>query len=422
VIDLYIHYIMSNPLYLWISPGEYVGTPTQLHELDVKYKYVQSIIADNPVDLCKYISDPDGTPQIPTETLNNRRLVFVPPRVFIVSETDSNEIKQLSGLYFLEGNWENDMCQITSQNKLINHAGMADEDVFNGYGRKITYSQIISKINDDCKMRALNPNDVGVAFVSLHSELYPIPTEKIMDTIPLANVSCDNNTLYFLLYIENPEIPIPDLENELNIEHQGCGLSALSYYNIIDRDFANKKTVCLPHKGQSIFNILKYIQHYLHTKRGVPRDKKYCITRHTHNDAARIIFGLHTEMANKLAPGTQYCTIIKLYEKYSFGRPLSDSHMGHTISFLGVAGGKLSLIDTYAGGSVDIISADHLFRIFNAYNKYKYADIIWTESIPGYRLTSPEKIIRQNNINYGGKRNTRRKRKSHRKRKYTRKT
>ena len=448
--------------FLWISHGNNVSSRSNFYPIETKFQSVilyskpfQAITASELKDLleepCKLLVG--SCPRIPIENEQGRH-VFLPPLVFTLTPDIQNSI----GLYYVTFNKynkpiEGDGIEYFYRNEckseieiLYNH-----ENLVNKYGGDnfITYSQIFKLVNDECLKKNLKPRDVLLGIFSCQTNIEEYSkkyTLKITDLIPRqidttyptpATIFTSNqypaNTFVSPTIIHFNELP-PSWNALAKLKHQGCGINVLSYFGVIEENYARETAVCLSIKGTSIFKIVDYINDYSKNK-GL-NQLGYFIVRYEFNQALAILL----QFVNNYKDDN-YAVIFKMYDEdiLSTGK---KSQIGHTVAIFKYRGNiyytdpQLSLVKEIG---MDFFKDDtqikSLYGLTNGkYNvNWKYIDIIFTvsqEQFKSDRISLPITqfiqqfsnliLVRSPDINYGG-RNLFRKLKSRKHRLLTRK-
>ena len=206
--------------------------------------------------------------QYPDENNN----IWLPPIVFSTSENDDTEFKNVIGLYLFTNN---NYTKIWNWNNI-------NEMSTNTF---ITYSQIFQEI----KKQMLNYNTIKNIHLFIfccrnydiipglrRNQIYDVNyhPEIINKYVPDFSIKkYEEPNKYIEVYDDiNQILPfyLPfdfDFNIEkvsgwtplLNINHQGCALNVLSFYNIIPYGEGKTKVTCLTLKGTSIFKFIDYL-------------------------------------------------------------------------------------------------------------------------------------------------------------------
>jgi hypothetical protein len=437
--------------FLWISHGNNISSSSNFYPVETKFQSV--ILYSKPFqeittsELKELLEEPckllvGSCPRIPIENEQGRH-VFLPPLVFTLNPDIQNSI----GLYYItfnkydkpiegepiEGKGIKYFSRIECKSEieiLYNH-----ENLVNKYGGDnfITYSQIFKLIKDECSKKNLNPKDVLLGIFSCQTNIEEYSkkyTKKITDLIPrqidttyLTPATIFTGNQYpansFVSPTIIPFIELPSNWNALaKIKHQGCGINILSYFGIIEENYARETAVCLSIKGTSIFKIVDYINYYL-KKIGV-NQLGYFVARYSFNETLDILlnFVLNYKENDK------YAIIFKMYNDDILPTG-KKSHIGHTVAIFKY-GQNIYYTDpqTSLVKEIDMnffkddnqIKSLYGFTNGNYNVNWKYIDIIFTVSQEPFqpsRISLPitqfiEKnlnviLVRTPDINYGGR-------------------
>jgi hypothetical protein len=432
--------------FLWISHGDNISSESNFYPIETKFQSIilyskpfQAITSSELKDLleepCKLLVG--SCPRIPIENEQGRH-VFLPPLVFRVSPDIQNSI----GLYYITFNKYDNVIEgegikyfsgIKCKSEI--ETLYNQENLVNKYGGDnfITYSQIFKLVKDECSKKNLNPKDVLLGIFSCQTNIEEYSkkyAKKITDLIPRqidtiyptpATIFTGNqypaNSFVSLTII--PFIKLPSSWNALaKITHQGCGINILSYFGIIEENYAREIGVCLSIKGTSIFKIVDYINYYL-KKIGV-NQLGYFVARSLFNEALDVLlnFVLNYKENDK------YAIIFKMYNDDILPTG-KKSHIGHTVAIFKY-GQNIYYTDPQKSLVKEIdmnffkddnqIKSLYGFTNGNYNLNWKYIDIIFTVSQEPFqpsRISLPitqfiEKnlnviLVRTPDINYGGR-------------------
>jgi hypothetical protein len=352
--------------YLWISHGVNISASRNVYPYETNFKeiafYSTPLSKIYMPELNALYTDPctilsTEKKFIPIEdTDTGKKTVYLPPLIFGVVEYDFPEIKEHTGLFYLEIiTDEHGVCHINTNVKLLDHTSIFEMG-------NITYSKISQVVTADCKVRRINPSNVVLSIFSCQDidprygpEYGPQNIAElqgsnltIIENIPQATIL--GNTVSDVEpndYVSLTIIPTHvDLEREwtalAQVRHQGCGLNVLSFYDIIPQTSAREQAVCLSLQGTSIFKNIDYINNYLSKTSITTNNKGFSVVR------ANIIPGLESVLyfLGSFNPIYEYAVIFKLYKTDKhLGK---DNHMGHTVSILK----KPIFVDPISGISV----------------------------------------------------------------------
>jgi hypothetical protein len=435
-------------MFLWVSHGGNVSSNNTYFPVETKFNSI--ILYSRPFEIltakklrdmfdrepCRFIL---GTcPKIPIlNKENNKKYCFLPPITF---ENDANEqeeeIKQLSGLYFLRITYfqflDNTRSKILKRNKeesdfkrrflqfkdsgcKLEYEKMVDhQELIDKYGSrtKITYSQIFQLVLEKCALKNLKPENIllGIASCQIQNELYVSGYEDftISNLIPkhinkeISFPKIIGKTGYFFYlnyYISPTIIPLSKYfprpwQALAQAKHQGCGLNVLSYFYIIKETEAREKTVCLNIKGQTIFNILEYL--YKHFKEGSTKEYKgeprmneehkeelgegFLIIRYDFVNAIKVMLNF----LHNFNPNYGYALFFKMYNDNKIIRNGKTivSHIGHTVA-LYKGRDLIFYIDPQSSVTqqIDNMKPEAFKQLIDSLypsNKWKFIDLIFT--------------------------------------------
>jgi hypothetical protein len=432
--------------FLWISHGNNVSSSSNFYPIETKFESV--ILYSKPfqeittTELSEIREEPcklliGSCPRIPIENARGR-YVFLPPLVFSLAPNIQNSI----GLYYITFN-KNDKqddvkgikyfagIQCKSETEILYNY----ENLVNKYGEDnfITYSQIFKLVKDECLKKNLEPQNVLLGIFSCQTTIEEYSkkyTSKITELIPrqieqgyLTSATIFTADQYPANTFVSPTIihfyKLPPNWNALaKLKHQGCGINVLSYFGVIEENYAREITVCLSIKGTSIFKIADYINDYSKNK-GL-NQLGYFIVRYEFNQALAILL----QFVNNYKENDNYAIIFKMYNEdiLSTGK---KSQIGHTVAIFKY-GGEIYYTDPQASLvkeiGMDFLKDDKeiksLYGLTNGkYNvNWKYIDIIFTVSQEPFkpsRISLPITqfiqqfynliLVRTPDINYGGR-------------------
>jgi len=375
----------------------------------LKKTHVDKVMA-NP---CRYILG--SCPKIPTAYTenSNKKYVMLPPLGFGVKQNEIDEIKPYIGLYYMKIKMNNYRlseeskinpdteyelsCDVVVNEKILDNEyflrthGNVDGDKKN----YITYSQIYKYIDIQCLQRNISPKNVVLIIMSCQSrdvnyidkysqKITNLLPRNEMD-IPAANIFSIKNPPSANMNI-SPTIIIYEkgLKNWnalANIKFQGCGLNVLSYFEIIDENFAREKTMCLNIQGTSIFKIVDYINNSLIQNYNI-NWPGYLIIRMDINDG----FKLLTDFMSKY-PKNKFAIIFKMYNELFQKNTQNYSQMGHTVALYKNVDNSILFIDPQAEIQLQLVNFQQSANMLKnpsgqlPYgNSFKYIDIIFTVS------------------------------------------
>ena len=201
----------------------------------------------------------------------------------------------------------------------------------------------------------------------------------------------------------------------------GCGLNILSFYDIIDKEYAESQLTCLPGQGTSIFKIIDYINSssklILLSSQSIQNG--YLIIRKRLEEGIEIILNYINDLILNKYIDFDFCVVFKMYENEKIQGLERDSHKGHTVSIAKVENGPFLFIDPQINIAGRFQTANQLIDEYlkSQYNSlFNYIDIIF--ALSNTSLLNKENfginrfegvcnidsiIERHSDINYGGK-------------------
>ena len=349
--------------FLWVLHGQNVSSNHNFYPVLVKYQslvfYSKPYTAAYASEFDYFVSNPckllgGYCPIIPIiDRTNGEKYAYLPPLLFSLYDSDSEDIKVRSGLYhfrikktdvkkeMVQGppvlELIDDTCEIIGLTQILNHTNLVTEFP----GRLITYSILFQKINEYCRRVGINPEDVVTGIFSCQTRTGAYineynKTDVVSSYVP---VRMTDSRLQKIEVFVNSEIIeqqlyatpciIQDNSNHQGwlplgtLTNQGCALNVLSFYGLIPQSLARESAVCLPIQGTSIYKIVDYIYSFR-------RDTGIgCIICRL-----PILYGLNW-IYNYIAscnPPFNYAVIIKMYKDFYQSGSGKLSQIGHTVS------------------------------------------------------------------------------------------
>jgi hypothetical protein len=206
--------------------------------------------------------------------------VLAPAILFTIVETDlkTDFYREAIGIWLYDKNNKDENKKYTKILDIDEYYKL--KNTYNAL--YLTYSIILTEIDKILKTKIPNIKNkkIAVGFFSCRDVFvnyipeYNVPfiiTDKIEKYMypPLKNTKILNepNDYFFKpLYIKTKYevIQEPYWKGALaTLQHQGCGLNVLSFYDFLITYHARAKTVCLTLNGTSIFKIIEYLDFYL---------------------------------------------------------------------------------------------------------------------------------------------------------------
>ena len=387
--------------YLWVSHGGNVSGENNFYPMETKFKYLtfysesnteinagflEKINNQDPFSICKLAMG--ACPIIPINITSAKKIVYLPPLIFTPAGNGPADatIKQYFGLYYFkikQINWQN--CSLESWEQIFDNDGIPQQT---------TYSLIFKLVYDSCKKKNIKPSTVMLGIYSCQSKNideseYQVTAKNLIPKI-VQNIS-DNalilnehevkfyNQVYGVDGYYSPTIIIPTKNNFVTqalagIKHQGCALNVLSLYNILPKNEATERAVCLNLTGTSIYEIVDYINDSI-VKTTV--SNQYFILRFPIIEGINEIY---TFLEN-FSINDYYCIIFKLY-KSIYKPALKDNvfnQSGHTVSFLKNPNGTITFMDPQTIRYIPMTGVNNVYELLQTeYNGFNYIDVIYT--------------------------------------------
>ena len=465
----------TTDFFLWASHGENVSSKSNFYPIETKFNSVifyskpfkpatGNEIAELFHNPCRFIL---GTcPQIPTYLDNNKdkkKHVFLPPLFFFSNHNETSpDVLQYSGLYYFKLKMNNyntsptasilpdldftKSCQIVPSSNVRNKPRWAPIGVQQildhqaivrifGSGEKITYSQIYKLVIDQCNKKNIPVQNITLGIFSCQTrepKYIPKYTHTISNLIPKREELLNEAKIFSeeeldIMFDDNYYLsPTTITYNKqlknwttiAGIKYQGCGLNVLSFYDILEENYAREKTVCLNIQGTSIFRIVDYINDFLN-KQNI-NWPGFVILRTDINQGVKLILNFMENWKQ-----TQFAIIFKMYEDVYIPNKKEFSQLGHSVSFYKNSNGVIYFIDPQQEINQEInVNNMNTYgqELQNKYGK-NFIDIILTVSAENFPTERPSEsvgdfftnykenkqkgvyeILTRPNIHYGGKR------------------
>lgn len=414
--------------FMWISHGENISSKNNYYPYETKFKYITYYSSPYSVifstEFTKLMEDPcklllGSCPVIPIQnSVTNKKTIFIPPMLFSFSLEDNPEVNELIGLYYYRiqktgvvpfniggVDLHKHECS-ASGGKILTITDLVQK---HGNNANITFSTVTGIVNNECRIRALNPENVALGIFScqvlgstyidryrqdITSDLVPtiiIKEEGVTIISDPTDFTGMNITPTFIPLIE----PLPPGWKTLaGIRTQGCALNTLSFYKLIDENYAREQTVCLTEKGTSIFKIVDYINTFFINNESFYSQnffKDYGKPNYFVIFRFPIIRGITFLLTNLIRPDIKAqlgsvngsAIIFKVYT--TLGHQGELSHIGHSVSFY-LQGNNLWYIDPQSEQAIGIpltegITVDHILSSLQLDHYYTYIDIIFNDTI-----------------------------------------
>jgi hypothetical protein len=343
-------------MYLWVLHGSNVAAVHNFYPFETKFNsilfYSKPYTEITEAELDSLYANPcslltSTCPKVPiTDSITGKKKVFLPPLVFSGEYDTTKFVTTKIGLFLIEleiqkqffgtspfgpsffGQSKN-ICKVNRRQQIY-----YNKDLLN-LGNTITYSTLFNMVTDYVVKRGGKPEDIILGIFSCQVHLYELDNRKtITNLVPrvvnmpektnIYNITDNqpNPDSYASISVIFPKKIEPTLQ--IRLQQQGCGLGILSYYGIIQQEFATEQSVCLTLKGTSIFAIIDYINDYLINKEGIV-NPGYSVLRYPFSFGMRELFLFSSEYKS-----STFAIIFKMYkEKEVNNKP---SHIGHTVS------------------------------------------------------------------------------------------
>lgn len=401
-------------VYFWVSHGLNVTTDKNYYNMEIKFDslifYSEPFSNVTLSDLNKYITDPcklvrGACPIIPIiNKLTNKKEVMLPPLLFGVQQNDTQDMKNMMGLYYLKLKKTNQPFGMSGECKILNITNnriLGFNDIFNIQNNSfLTYSMLFKCVIDDCKAKNIIVENVIFGIFSCQSTFTEnkqqnntrfqsqglLTNQTNMSIIPanivdINKITKDDKRFGTINVIQiNQNLNLTDFGQLYKLKHQGCALNVLSYYNIIPKTDASERITCLSLNGSSIFTIVDYINTYVNSTLNI-KNNSYIILRYATD------IGLETInhfMNTFKSSDINYTIIVKLYETlyYTSKGVQTFSEVGHTISITKYLKNAY-IIDPQEQYSqqfnLELSSSNSIKQVYSSkYAKFKFMDIIFT--------------------------------------------
>lgn len=429
-------------LLLWISHGENVSSTQTYYKVttpfatinfysepssDIYTDLLDEVVKGNGGAICKLITG--ICPKIPTEYCedSSKKYVYLPPLIFggHSMKTTPGDLKIISfiGLHHFKVKQSetstiqqsanyivNNTCSVLSHNTVLDN----DDVLRMAKENSITYSVIQSTVKEYCVKQGLNTKDILLGIYSCQTpftylqkfnrtmkSIVPKAEEKLkMATIATEIGQKKSLDILCVPYATKP----PDWQPLARTKRQGCALNVLSYYGVLDENYAREKTVCLT-QGTSIFTVVDYLDKYIKSN-SMHKQNIYVVIRTTIERGLEILYNNW----ESVPPG---CFVaFKLYTDNEYNGKYNE--VGHMVSITNTPEDNTVYIDPQ--GHEDYLldtpqKWNDLLAVLKTRN-YHYMDIICTVENAGEGTLSdltkvreychlrprPEKLI------HGGKR------------------
>ncbi len=367
----------TDVLYIWVSHGDSIPNSNKHYLVETKFKvigfYSEPLQAIGIGPIQQILESPCSAVDIFKIKKQTNNHVYLPPLVFSIEPNDHELIIKYTGLYRLEYSFYNKTCHALKTEKLLSHADFLQQ--FSNI-EHITYSLIFKTITDMCKVKGDIPSDTSVSIYSCQSphkdyvQMYSPKSNPEQEThvvepvhAMIVNQLQMNEKASLLLlpvnYVPKTWAPLAKLK------HQGCALNVLSFYQVLDENYAREKAVCLSLKGTSIYKIVDYIHQY----NPIP-EYKYIIMR------MPILTGLSIILNKLFESNADLGVIFKLYASNTHKNNIN--HVGHSVSIM-IDNNNMHFVDPQSQIYLSIPdnSETSIAQIMHHYAKFHYMDLIY---------------------------------------------